>query len=106
MILNLFLIPKYSVYGASVATVLSEILILILELYMIRKIGQLPDRHLVYDILKISAASLILAIALYVLNLNMWVAMAVSVVVYFAAVILLKTFDQEDKLIVKQILGR
>ncbi len=105
VILNLFMIPKYSVYGASVATVLSEILILILELYMIRKIGQLPDRHLVYDILKICAASLILGIVLYVLNLNMWVAMAVSIVVYFGAIILLQTFDQEDKLIVKQIIG-
>ena len=104
VILNLFMIPKYSVYGASVATVLSEILILILELYMIRKIGQLPDRHLVYDILKICAASLILGIVLYVLNLNMWVAMAVSIVVYFGAIILLQTFDQEDKLIVKQII--
>ncbi|WP_405268833.1 flippase [Methanobrevibacter sp.] len=106
VILNLFMIPKYSVYGASVATVLSEILILILELYMIRKIGQLPDRHLVYDILKICTASLILGIVLYALNLNMWVAMAVSIVVYFGAIILLQTFDQEDKLIVKQILGR
>ena len=67
VILNLILIPKYSVYGASVATVLSEILILILELYMIRKIGQLPDRHLVYDILKVCGASLILGIALYAL---------------------------------------
>ena len=106
VVLNLILIPKYSVYGASVATVLSEILILILELYMIRKIGQLPDRHLVYDILKICAACLVLGIVLYVLNLNIWVAMAVSIVVYFAAIILLRTFDQDDRLIVKQIIGR
>lgn len=106
VVLNLILIPKYSVYGASVATVLSEILILILELYMIRKIGQLPGRHLVYDVLKICAASLILAIALYALNLNMWVAMVVSVVIYFAAILLLRTFDGEDKLIVKQIIGK
>ena len=106
IILNLILIPRYSVYGASVATVLSEVLILILELYMIRKIGQLPDMHLVYDILKVCGASLILGIALYAFDLNIWVAMAVSIVVYFAAIILLRTFDREDKLIVKQIIGR
>ena len=105
VVLNLILIPKYTVYGASLATVLSEVLILILELYMIRKIGQLPDRHLVDDILKICVASLILGIALYVLNLNIWIAMAASIVVYFAAIILLRTFDQEDKLILKQIIG-
>ena len=106
IILNLILIPRYSVYGASVATVLSEVLILILELYMIRKIGQLPDMHLVYDILKVCGASLILGIALYALDLNMWFAIAVSIVVYFAAIILLRTFDRDDKLIVKQIIGR
>ena len=49
--LNYFLIPKYSVYGASVATVLSEILILVLELYALSRINQLPDKHLIFDIL-------------------------------------------------------
>ena len=106
VILNLFLIPKYSVYGASVATVLSEILILILEMYMIRKIGQLPDRHLVYDILKICVASAVMGIVLYVFNFNLWIAMAVSIVIYFAMIVLLRTFDQEDISIVKQIIGK
>lgn len=106
VILNLILIPKYSVYGASVATVLSEILILILEMYMIKKIGQLPDKSFLYDILKICTASFILGIVLYVFDLNMWIAMAVSIVVYFVLIILLRTFDQEDKLIVKQLIGR
>ena len=104
--LNLILIPKYSVYGASVATVLSEILILLLQLYMIRKINHLPGRHLIYDILKICLASGVLAIILYYLNLNMWVAMPVSIVVYFAVIIAIRTFDREDKLIVKQIINR
>ena len=106
VVLNLILIPKYSVYGASVATVLSEILILILEMYMIKKIGQLPDRNLLYDIVKICVASLVLGIVLYVFNFNLWIAMAVSIVVYFVSIILLKTFDQEDIAIVKQIIGK
>ena len=104
--LNLVLIPRYSVYGASFSTVLSEILILILELYMLKKINQLPDRHLVYDIIKICAASAILGIALYVLNVNIWIAIPVSIIVYFVAIILLRTFDSEDKMIIKQILGK
>lgn len=104
--LNLVLIPNYSVYGASVATVLSEILILILELYMLKKINQLPDKHLIYDLLKICVASIILGIGLYVLNLNIWIAMIVSVIVYFTAILLLRTVDEEDKLIIKQILGK
>ena len=104
--LNLILIPKFSVYGASVATVLSEILILILELYALKKINQLPDKHLIYDILKICIASTVLGIVLYILNLNLWIAMIISIVVYFTAVFLLKTIDKDDKAILKQILGK
>ncbi|MGN0177612.1 MAG: flippase [Methanobrevibacter sp.] len=106
VVLNLVLIPRYSVYGASVATVLSEILILILELYMLRKINQLPDRNLIYDILRIIFASAVLGVVLYVFNLNLWVAMVVSVLVYFAVIILIKTIDNEDKMIIKQIINR
>ena len=106
VILNLILIPKYSVYGAAVATVASEILILLLQFYMIRKIGQLPDRHFVYDVFRISVASGALGVVLHVLNLNMWLAIPVSIVVYFAVIFLVKTIDQEDKLIIKQIIGR
>lgn len=106
VVLNLILIPRYGVYGASVATVLSEILILILELYMLKKINQLPNMHLIYDVVKICIASLILGIVLYALNLNMWVAMAVSIIVYFPLILLLRTADEDDKMIVKQIIDR
>lgn len=106
VVLNLILIPKYSVYGAAIATVISEILILILELYMIKKIDQLPDRHLVYDIAKICVSSLVLGAVLYVFNLNVWLAMPVSVIVYFTAIILVRTIDSDDKLIIKQIMGK
>lgn len=106
VVVNFILIPNYSVYGAAVATVLSEILILVLEMYMIKKINQLPDMHFVYDILKICVSSAVLGIVLYVLNLNMWVAMPVSVVVYFGVILLVRTVDQEDKLIIKQIIGK
>ena len=106
IVLNLFLIPKYSVYGASFATVLSEIVIFMISLYVLNRINQLPNRHFVFDVLKIISASGILAIALYFLNLNMWLAMPVSLIVYFAAILLLKTPDDEDKLILKQILNK
>ncbi|WP_298500656.1 flippase [uncultured Methanobrevibacter sp.] len=106
VILNLILIPKYSVFGASIATVLSEILILLLQFYMVSKINQLPDRHFVFDVLRIFFASGVLAFVLYFLNLNMWVAMPVSMVVYFAVIILIRTVDPDDKLIIKQIIGR
>lgn len=106
VVLNLFLIPNYSLYGAAVSTVLSEILIFILQMYTVRKIDQLPNRHFVFDVFKIVIASGILAIVLYYLNLNMWLAIPVSLIVYFATILLLKTPDDQDKLIIKQILNR
>ena len=73
---------------------------------MIKKIGQLPDKHLIYDLIKICFASGVLGIVLYFFNLNMWIAMPVSIIVYFAVILLIKTVDQEDKLIIKQIIGK
>ena len=106
VILNLILIPNYNVFGASVATVLSEILILVLELYALSRINQLPDKHLIFDILKISIASILLGIFLYYANLSLWVAIPVSIVVYLILTVILRAYDDTDILIVKQILGR
>lgn len=105
-VLNLLLIPKYSYYGASVATVLTEVLIFILYMYVLKQVNQLPDKHWVYDMIKICIASGILAIALHFLNLNMWLAIPASLVIYFVALLALKALDDDDKLILKQILNR
>ena len=56
--------------------------------------------------MKIVFASAVLGIVLYVLNVNLWVAMVVSVVVYFAVIILIRTVDSEDKMIINQIINR
>ena len=104
--LNLILIPYFSVYGASLATVISEILILVLELYTIHKIDQLPDKHLLYDILKIVVSSIIMGVVLYIFNINLWLAIPVGALVYFVAIVITKTFDSQDKIIFKQIIGK
>ena len=104
--LNLILIPHFSVYGASIATVISEILILVLELYTIHKIGQLPDKYFLLDILKVIVCSVSLGVVLYILNLSLWLAIPVSFVVYLIAIIITKTFDKQDIMIFKQIIGR
>ena len=104
--LNLVLIPHFSVHGASLATVISEILILVLELYTIHKIGQLPDKHFGFDILKVIVCSAILGVVLDVLSLDLWLAIPVGIIVYFMAIVLVKTFDNQDKMIFKQIVGK
>ena len=104
--LNLVLIPHFSVHGASIATVISEILILVLELYAIHRLGQLPGKHLLNDVLRIVVCSAILWVVLDVLSLNLWLAIPVGMVVYFIAIVLIRTFDDQDKMIFKQIIGK
>ena len=65
-----------------------------------------PNNKLLIDIGKIMVGSAILGAVLYFLNLNMWIALPVGIVIYFAAVYLLKLFDDDDKYVVKEILGK
>lgn len=104
--LNLILIPYLSYDGAAITTVLSDVLIVIIQSYVIYKLGHRPNKKLYIDIIKIITGSIILGIALYFLNLNMWVALPVGIIIYFATVYLLRVFDDDDKYVIKEILGR
>lgn len=105
-ILNIFIIPKYSYNGAAITTVVSELLICFLFLYSIYKLGVRPNKKIYLDLFKIFIASVILYYSLLVLNLNMWVALPVGIIIYFVIIILMKTFDDDDKYIIKDILGK
>ena len=104
--LNLILIPKYNVYGASIATVISEILILFLEIYILSKIDQLPDVNVLLDILKIIIASSLLGLLFYIYHMSIWIAIPVSIIIYFVLILILKILDDDDKLIINQILQK
>lgn len=104
--LNFILIPYLSYDGAAITTVLSDVLIVVVQSYVIYKLGHRPNKKLYYDLGKIIAGSLILGIALYYLNLNMWVALPVGIIIYFATIYLLKVFDNDDKYVIKEILGK
>lgn len=106
IILNLFMIPYFSYNGAAITTVLSDILIVALQTYVIYKLGHRVNRKLYYDLIKIITGSIILGIALYFLNLNMWVAIPVGIIIYLATVYLLRVFDKDDKYVIKEILGK
>ena len=106
IILNLFIIPMYSYIGASITTVFCEIILFSLYFYSIYKLDALPKRRLYIDLLKILISSIILYFALLVLNLNMWLALPVGIIIYSIGIICMKTFDEDDKFILKEILGR
>ena len=104
--LNFILIPYLSYNGAALTTVLSDVLIVIIQVYVIYKLGHRPNRKLYSDLGKIIIGSGILGIILYILNLNMWVAIPVSIIIYLAITYLLRVFDDDDKYVIKEILGK
>lgn len=105
-ITNLFIIPVYSYDGAAVTSVLSQFLVTTMFLYAIYKLGALPGKNLIFDLMKIFAASFILYAILSILNLNMWIALPVGIIIYFSIIFIMKTFDDNDKYIIKDILGK
>lgn len=106
ILLNLLLIPKYSYDGAAITTILSDMAITILFFYSIHTLDAMPNKKLYLDLFKIIIASLILYGSLILLNLNMWIAIPIGIVIYFVIIIIMKTFDDDDKYLIKEILGR
>ena len=106
IVLNFFMIPFLSYNGAAITTVLSDVLIVIMQVYVIYRLGHRPNKKLFSDLGKIIIGSGILGIALYLLNLNMGVAIPAGMIIYFIAVYLLRVFDNDDKYVIKEILGR
>lgn len=104
--LNFVMIPYFSYNGAAITTVLSDVLIVALQTYVIYRIGHRPNKKLYFDLIKIIIGSAVLGIALHFLNLNMWIALPVGIVIYFAVVYLLRVFDKDDKYVIKEILGK
>lgn len=106
VILNFIMIPHLSYIGAAITTVLSDVLIVIIQFYVIYKLGYRLKNKLYYDLVKIIVGSGILGIALYFLNLNMWIAIPIGIFIYILTMIIIKFFDNDDKNIIKEILGK
>ena len=90
IITNFILIPYLSYIGAAITTVLSDILIFIVQKYTIHKLGYKPNKKLYIDLGKIILSSLLLGIVLYYLNLNMWIAIPVGILIYFVLLFILR----------------
>ena len=105
ILLNLIMIPHFSYNGAAISTVLSDLLILIIQSYVIYKLGHKPNKKLYIDLIKIIIGSIILGIILHILNLNIWIAIPVGIIIYLATTILLRLFDDGDKYVIKEILN-
>ena len=106
IILNFFAIPVWSYMGASAATVLSEILIMALMMREISRTEYSPDWSLLKNVVKVVICGIILAIVLYVINVSLWLAIPIGLVVYLASLYLTGTIDDTDRFIINEILNR
>jgi O-antigen/teichoic acid export membrane protein len=107
VLLNLLLIPKYSYIGASIATVVTEIIIVFSVFTVSHKFGYgIRITNIVKDLVKIIFASLLMAmIIIYLKNLNLFFITVISVITYFITLYVIKGIDNEDISIIKKILG-
>lgn len=101
--LNLIFIPLYSYIGAAVVTVISETLAFSLCLYILSK--SFCKVNLIQIILKPALASLLMALSITVIKLNLFIEILIATIIYFTVLLALKTFTEEDYNIFRQIIN-
>ena len=106
VILNLILIPMFDYNGAAMATVLSEIIICVLFISQIFKTKYMPGINLLKNIIKLIISSAILAAVIYYLNVSMWLAIPIGLVVFVVSLFITRTIDDSDKYIINELLNR
>ena len=103
IILNIFLIPKYNISGAALASLLSNFVYFILGWSSISKVIKYDYRRNLIIVAKIFVAVVIMVLAsLYLTStLNWLIGALLAVVIYFVFIYLLRVFSQRE---IKQLI--
>ncbi len=102
--LNLVFIPRYSYLGAAVVTVITELVVFILCYYILSK--SFCKINLPSVIFKPAIASIVMALFIIMtMKLNLFLDILIAIIIYFGAIIALKTFTDEDYAILKEIIN-
>ena len=99
VVLNIALIPKFSLVGAAVATLLTEIVTLIYFVHESRKIINLPITRYVF---KPGIAAIVMGGALFMLNLQVLLAVLVGAAVYAIIFLIIKGLSKEDMQLIRK----
>ncbi|KYC45244.1 MAG: colanic acid exporter [Candidatus Methanofastidiosum methylothiophilum] len=101
VILNLIVIPIYSFIGASVVTVITEFLTFLLCFYFISvNVYKIPIKNYM---LKPLFASAIMALFISIVKIDLFLTIFSSILIYFLTLVLIKTFSEDDLILVKQV---
>ncbi|NMO09461.1 flippase [Methanobacterium subterraneum] len=104
IVLNLLLLPSFSYLAASLITVITEIIALILCYYYLSKL--LIKINILKLFVKPSLGSLIMGLLIIFLKTNLVVLIILSSLLYLTLLIILKTFDKEDIDLFKQFVHK
>lgn len=103
IILNLYLIPRYSLIGAAVATIVAEIIVLSMLYHYSQKIVRVRVKK---NILKPLTASLPMGIFIYFAKLNLFIEIAMGMAIYLLVSLMIKEIAKEDLALIKGIVQR
>ena len=106
IVLNLIFIPYFSYYGAAISTTISYALILAIQRIVIYRMGHTFNKRLHFDIIKMIGGSLFLGVLFNFMTPNICLAIPIGSIIYFPLIYLLGAFNNDDKRIIKEILGR
>lgn len=105
ILLNYLLIPQYSYNGASAATVITEIVLLIMNYYFINKYIEISSPYTMY--IKPTCACLIMSIVVYYLNnftnTNVFIIIFIAIIIYSISILKLNFFSNDEVEVVKKI---
>jgi len=106
--LNLILIPKYSLIGASIATVLTEFGSLTLCFIWSLKIGySIFNKKVANIISKVAVASMMMGIfVMYFIHMSLFILLPLAVLLYFIVLYVVKGIDKEEFLFIRRVVQK
>ncbi|MGC8885156.1 MAG: flippase [Candidatus Nanoarchaeia archaeon] len=104
VVLNLFLIPKYSYVGASITTIATEVLIFVMYAVIAERYGYgLTKKEIIWAV-KTTFAAFIMGLFLYFfINQNLLFLVLCSIIIYFGLLLLIKGIDKMDLALLKKV---
>jgi len=105
IVLNALMIPHLSYVGASIATVLSEVGLYMMFIYIIGKycVKQKPHQYMMKPLIASIAMGGFLHYFYYI---NLYLLIITGAILYFILLLLLRTFTSDDKFILRSIIHR
>ena len=101
---NLVVIPQFSYLGAAVVTVLTELVNFIMLFYYLSKfICKVPLHKLIW---KPAIATIIMSLFMISVHLNIFIMVLLATAIYFALIILFKTFSKGDRDIIRKLVEK